>query len=141
MLTQRSKYALRAMTMLAASKPGDMVLVADIAKQRKIPRKFLELILLDLKKRGLLHAKRGKNGGYSLARPANKITFGEIIRITDGPLAPLPCASLTAYRKCDDCEDEKTCGIRRIMRSVRDSSSAILDKATLADAFRAKQQF
>ena len=93
MLSQRSKYALRAMTMLAASKPGDLVLVADIARQRKVPRKFLELILLDLKKRGLLHAKRGKNGGYCLARPANKITFGEIVRITDGPLAPLACAS------------------------------------------------
>lgn len=138
MLSQRSKYALRAMTMLAVSKPGDLVLVADIAKQRKVPRKFLELILLDLKKRGLLHAKRGKNGGYCLARPPNKITFGEIVRITDGPLAPLACASLTAYRKCDDCEDEKLCGIRRIMRSVRDASAAILDKQTLADAILKK---
>ena len=131
MLSQRSKYALRAMTMLAATKPGELILVADIARQRKVPRKFLELILLDLKKRGLLHSKRGKNGGYCLSRPASKITFGEIIRITDGPLA---CASLTAYRKCDDCEDEKSCSIRRIMRNVRDSAAAILDKVSLADA-------
>jgi len=136
MLSQRSKYALRAMTMLAARKPDELVLVAEIAKQRKVPKKFLELILLDLKKRGLLHAQRGKNGGYCLARPANKITFGEIIRITDGPLAPLACASLTAYRKCEDCEDEKTCGIRKVMRGVRDSMSAILDKVTLADAIK-----
>ncbi len=134
MLSQRSKYALRAMTMLAAQTPGQLVLAADIAKQRKVPRKFLELILLDLKKHGLLHAKRGKNGGYCLARPAKKITFGEIVRITDGPLAPLACASLTAYRKCEDCEDEKSCAIRKIMRCVRDASSAILDKSTLADA-------
>lgn len=122
------------MTMLAATKPGELILVADIAKQRKVPRKFLELILLDLKKRGLLHSKRGKNGGYCLSRPATKITFGEIIRITDGPLAPLACASLTAYRKCEDCEDEKSCSIRRIMRNVRDSAAAILDKVSLADA-------
>lgn len=136
MLSQRSKYALRAMLMLAARKPDELVLSADIAKQRKVPQKFLELILLDLKKRGLLHSQRGKNGGYCLARPASKITFGEIIRITDGPLAPLACASLTAYRKCEDCEDEKTCAIRRIMRGVRDSMSAILDKVTLADALK-----
>ena len=124
------------MTMLAARKPDELVLVAEIAKQRKVPKKFLELILLDLKKRGLLHAQRGKNGGYCLARPANKITFGEIIRITDGPLAPLACASLTAYRKCEDCEDEKTCGIRKVMCGVRDSMSAILDKVSLADAIK-----
>ncbi len=136
MLSQRSKYALRAMTMLAARAPGELVLAGDIARQRKVPRKFLELILLDLRKHGLLHAKRGKNGGYCLARPAKKITFGEIVRITDGPLAPLACASLTAYRKCDDCEDEKSCIIRKIMRSVRDASSAILDRSTLADAVK-----
>lgn len=136
MLTQRSKYALRAMTMLAAQKPGELVLAADIAKARKVPKKFLELILLDLTRRGLLHSRRGKSGGYCLARPANKITFGEIIRITDGPLAPLPCASLTAYRRCDDCEDEKACAIRRIMKGVRDATSAILDKSTLADALK-----
>ena len=136
MLSQRSKYALRAMIMLAARKPDELVLVSDIAKQRKVPKKFLELILLDLKKRGLLHSQRGKGGGYCLAKPPAKITFGEIIRITDGPLAPLACASLTAYRKCDDCEDEKSCPIRRIMRGVRDSMSAILDKVTLADAVK-----
>jgi Rrf2 family protein len=124
------------MMMLAAQSPDQLVLVADIAKSRKVPKKFLELILLDLKKRGLLHSQRGRNGGYCLARPANKITLGEIIRITDGPLAPIACASVTAYRKCDDCEDEKTCAIRRVMRGVRDSMSAILDKVTLADSLK-----
>ena len=134
MLTQRSKYALRAMLMLAAQKPGELVLAADIAKKRKVPQKFLELILLDLKKRGLLVSQRGKNGGYRLARPPSKITFGEIVRLTDGPLAPLACASLTGYQRCRDCEDEKTCTIRKTMRKVRDASAAILDHTTLADA-------
>jgi Rrf2 family protein len=136
MLSQRSKYALRAMTMLAAQPQGKLILMADIARQRKVPKKFLELILLDLKRHGLLHSRRGKSGGYSLARPAGKITFGEIIRITDGPLAPLACASLTAYRKCDDCEDERSCAIRRVLRNVRDATAAILDKTTLADAVK-----
>ena len=136
MLSQRSKYALRAMTMLAAQKPGELVLVAEIARSRKVPKKFLELILLDLKRRGLLFSRRGKSGGYCLAKPASKITFGEIIRITEGPLAPLACASLTAYRRCDDCEDEKACAIRRIMKGVRDATAGILDKATLADALK-----
>lgn len=136
MLSSRSKYALRATLMLAGEKRGVLVQVADIAKRRKVPKKFLELILLDLKKHGLLHSQRGKNGGYCLAKPANKITLGEIIRISDGPLAPIACASVTAYRKCNDCEDEKTCPIRRVMRGVRDSMSAILDKVTLAEALK-----
>lgn len=122
------------MLMLAARPPDDLVLVADIAKHRKVPKKFLELILLDLKNQGLLRSRRGKNGGYGLARPPSEITFGEIIRITDGPLAPLACASLSGYRKCEDCEDEKACAIRKVMRGVRDSMSAILDKVTLGDA-------
>ncbi len=123
---------------LAKQKPDQLVLVADIANKAKIPKKFLELILLDMKKRGLLHSQRGKNGGYTLARPSDKITFAEIIRITDGPLAPIACASVTAYRKCEDCEDEKTCAIRKIMRGVRDSMSAILDTVTLADGLSGK---
>ena len=138
MLSSRSRYALRAMLYLAKQKPDELVLVADVAKKAKIPKKFLELILLDLKKRGLLHSQRGKNGGYTLARPADQITFAEIIRITDGPLAPIACASVTAYRKCDDCEDEKTCAIRKVMRGVRDSMSAILDTVTLADSLSGK---
>ena len=138
MLSSRSRYALRAMLYLAKQKPDELVLVADVAKKAKIPKKFLELILLDMKKRGLLHSQRGKNGGYTLARPADQITFAEIIRITDGPLAPIACASVTAYRKCDDCEDEKTCAIRKVMRGVRDSMSAILDTVTLADSLSGK---
>jgi Rrf2 family protein len=134
MLTQRSKYALRAMLLLAAQPAGGLMLVGDIADARKVPRKFLEQILLELKQHGLLESVRGKKGGYRLGRAAGKITFGEIIRITDGPLAPIACASLTGYRRCEDCEDEKTCAVRKTMRAVRDATAAILDTVTLAEA-------
>jgi Rrf2 family protein len=133
-LSKKAKYALRALLMLAEEKDGRMIQVQDIADQQKAPKKFLELILLELKKHGLLHSQRGKRGGYVLAKPASEITFGHIVRIMDGPLAPLPCASLTGYRKCSDCEDENTCSIRRVMRKVRDSMSEILDKTSIADA-------
>lgn len=134
MLSQKTKYALRALLMLAQHGEGEMVQVSDIAEQQKAPKKFLELILLELKKHGLLHSQRGKHGGYTLAKPASEIYFGHIVRIMDGPIAPLPCASLTGYRKCSDCADEATCPIRRVMRRVRDAMSEILDKTTLADA-------
>ncbi len=134
MLTQRSKYALRAMLMLAAQPPEELLMVSEIADARKVPRKFLEQILLDLKMKGLLQSRRGKSGGYRLAKPADRITFGEIIRITDGPLALIACASLTGYERCEDCEDEKVCAIRKTMRSVRDATAGILDTVTLAEA-------
>jgi Rrf2 family protein len=134
MLSQKTKYALRALLMLAEQGEARMIQVSDIAEKQKAPKKFLELILLELKKHGLLHSQRGKRGGYTLAKPADEIYFGQIVRIMDGPLAPIPCASLTGYRKCADCADEATCPIRRVMRRVRDAMSGILDKTTLADA-------
>ncbi len=140
MLSQKTKYALRALLMLAEEGEGQMVQVADIAERQKVPKKFLELILLELKKHGLLHSRRGKNGGYALGKPASEIFFGHIVRIMDGPIAPLPCASLTGYRKCSDCPDEATCPIRRIMRRVRDAMSEILDKTSIADALTPRGQ-
>lgn len=134
MISQKAKYALRAMLMLAERGEGEMVMIAEIAETQKAPKKFLELILLDLKRHGLLFSQRGKNGGYCLGRDAAKISFGEIVRIADGPLAPLPCASLTAYRRCTDCDDEETCAIRKVMRRVRDATAEILDGTSLADA-------
>lgn len=122
------------MLALAAQKDGALIQAADIAADHHIPRKFLELILLELRKHGLIHSHRGKNGGYLLAKPADSITFGQIVRIIDGPLAPIPCASLTGYRRCVDCVDEKACAIRRSMRQVRDAASEILDKMSLAQA-------
>lgn len=134
MLSQKAKYALKAMIALATQDDGELLQAADIAERQNVPRKFLELILLELRKNGLVRSQRGKLGGYALAKPADTITFGQIIRIMDGPLAPIPCASLTGYRRCADCRDEKACAVRKTMREVRDAAAAILDGMTLADA-------
>lgn len=107
-------------------------LAAEIAAQNQIPRKFLDAILLELKNAGILTSKKGKGGGYHLARPSDKITVGQIIRILDGPLAPIACASRTAYRKCADCPDEDACAVRNLMLDVRDAIGLILDRTSIA---------
>ena len=132
MLSQRGRYALKAMIRLAGSEEGASV--ALIAEQDMIPRKFLESIMGDLRRLGLIESRRGKGGGYFLARPAGEITFGEIVRATDGPLALIACASHTAYQRCEDCPDEAACAIRRVMVTVRNEVSQILDRTTLRDA-------
>ncbi|WP_270937567.1 RrF2 family transcriptional regulator [Falsiroseomonas oryzae] len=133
MLTQRAKYGLRAMALLAANcPPGGTISIPDLAQGGHIPPKFLEAILLDLKRHGFLTSRRGKAGGYALARPAERIAIGDLIRALDGPLAPIPCASLTAYRPCTDCADPPSCAIRRLMREVRDAMAQILDGTSLA---------
>ena len=109
------------------------ILISDIASGDRMPRKFLELILLELKNHGLLQSKKGKGGGYFLAKPPTAITAGQIVRIVDGPIAPLPCVSKTAYMRCDECPDERTCPIRLVMKDVREATAKILDTATLAD--------
>jgi Rrf2 family protein len=134
MLSQKAKYALKALIALAECPPDELLQASEIAERHSIPKKFLDLILLELRRNGLVDSRRGKNGGYLLGRPADSISVGTIIRIVDGPLAPIPCASVTAYRKCKDCEDERSCAVRRLMREVRDAASAILDTKTLADA-------
>lgn len=134
MLTQKAKYALKAMLHLARAPQGTSTLAARIADAESVPRKFLELILLELKNEGLVRSRRGRGGGYALARPASEITFGEIIRIAGGPLAPIACASKTAYRRCEDCRDEATCETRQVMARARDAIAAVLDGTTLADA-------
>lgn len=136
MLSQKARYALRALLRLARQDDDALVLIADLADEEKIPRKFLEAILVELRKHGLLDSKRGKAGGYRLAREPSAITLGEVIRILDGPLAPLPCASRTAFRPCDDCTDVETCSVRWVMRDVRDAIAAVLDHRTLADVVR-----
>src|SRR5579884_1327992 len=134
MLSQKAKYALRALLVMAEDADGRPLHVADIAQAEGISRKFLEAILLELRKQGLLTSRRGAGGGYRLARPADQIYFGEIIRIIDGPLAPLPCASVTAFRLCADCPDPHRCSIRWLMQRVRDATAGVLDNCTLADA-------
>ena len=136
MLSNKAKYALKALLILADEQDRGHHLIVDLAERGGIPRKFLEAILLALKNRGILRSKKGKGGGYALARPPEEITLGQVIRWMDGPLALVPCASLTAYRKCDDCADEESCGIRTVMKEVRDATSQILDSTTLADLLR-----
>ncbi len=132
MLTKKSKYGLKAVLALAAQEGEPPVLVSDLAERERIPKKFLEAILLELKRHGLLQSKKGKGGGYFLRQPASEITVGQVIRVLDGPLALVPCVSQTAYMKCEECVDEKTCGIRRAMKEVRDATADILDHTTLA---------
>jgi Rrf2 family protein len=118
--------------MLADHAGRGPVLVSELAAQQGIPKKFLEAILLDLKRSGLLLSKKGKGGGYLLSRPANAITVGQVIRVLEGPLALVPCASQTQYRRCEECVDEATCGVRVAMLEVREATSRILDRTTLA---------
>ena len=133
MLSAKAKYGLKALLYLAQREGEGGVQGADIAKTQNIPKKFLDTILLDLKNNGLLYSKKGKGGGYTLARPTTKIMVGQIVRILDGPLAPIPCVSDTAYRPCTDCHDEDSCQIRRVMRKVRDATAEILDNTSLRD--------
>ena len=135
MLSQKAKYAIKALLVLARRQDSNMLARArDISSQQNIPKKFLDLIFFELRRHGLIHSERGREGGYMLARPAAEISIAEIVRAVDGALAPLPCASVRFYRRCDDCEDEKTCEVRRLMREVRDAASAILDNTSLAEA-------
>jgi Rrf2 family protein len=108
-------------------------LIADLAEQEQIPKKFLELILLQLKNAGILSSRKGKGGGYFLAKDPAQITMGSAVRVLDGPLAPVPCVSETAYQKCTECIDEESCGIRLVMKDVRDAVAAILDSTTLKE--------
>lgn len=136
MISQKAKYALRALVALAKAPPGASVFIGDIAEEQSIPKKFLEQILLDLKRHGLVVSRRGKAGGYALLRPADVISFGQVLRIVDGPIAPLPCLSKMAYRKCDDCQDEATCEVRKVFAQVADATRDVLDRTTVADALR-----
>jgi Rrf2 family protein len=134
MITQRCRYALKAMLNLAQCPPGQPKQVRAISIEENIPRKFLESIMSDMRRSGLVEASRGKLGGYALSRPPELITFGDIMRIIDGPLALLACVSHKFYQRCVDCDDEQTCNLRRIMAQVRKQTSDILDRSTLADA-------
>ena len=133
MLSKKAKYALRALIALARADGDGPVLIADLARRERIPQKFLELILLDLKKQGILQSKKGRGGGYLLRKEPEAIYLGQVIRALDGPLAPLPCVSRTAYAPCEECDDEKGCGIRLVMKEVRDATARILDGTSLAD--------
>jgi Rrf2 family protein len=133
MLTHKSKYALKALIVLAREFGHGPMLISDIAEREGIPRKFLELILLELKNHGILQSKKGKGGGYALGRTPAAIHVSDVLRVLDGPLAPTPCVSRTAYMRCAECLDERTCGVRLVMKQVRDATASILDATSLAD--------
>jgi Rrf2 family protein len=132
MLTRKTKYALRALACLAREPAGAWLPIASIAARERLPRKFLERILLDLNRSGLLDSRKGRDGGYALAKPAAAISVADVVRRAEGPLAPVPCVSETAYRPCTDCGDEATCCIRPVMKQVRDAIAQVLENTSLA---------
>lgn len=135
MLSQRGRYALKALLNIARGN-GSTRQVAAISEEEQIPRKFLESIMSDLRRAGLVRSTRGNMGGYTLARPADLITIAEVVRVTDGPLAMLPCVSRNFYQRCEDCADEYTCQLRKIFAEVRDAVTVILDNRTLSEMLR-----
>ena len=139
MLSQKTRYALKALLELSALPPGATLSSAAIAARRSIPAKFLEAILVELKTDGLVRGQRGRGGGYQLGQSAEVISFGAVVRLMEGPLALLPCVSQTQYRRCPDCPDERTCELRLLFHEVRESTAAILDRRTLADARRSAE--
>jgi Rrf2 family protein len=133
MLTMKTKYALKALAQLATAADGQPLQIADIAEQEQIPRKFLEAILAELKNHGFLRSRKGRGGGYLLAKPADTISLASVIRVLDGPIAPVPCLSRTAYRPCDGCKDEATCAVRLVLKDAHAASLQVLESTTLAD--------
>src|SRR5215216_1496628 len=140
MLSKRSKYAIKGLLALAEHQRGEPVRIVDLAMEGQIPPKFLELILLGLKNQGILRSRKGKGGGYLLARDPADIYLGQIVRMFDGPLAPVPCASQTAYVPCADCPDEAVCGVHLAMKAVRDATARVLDGTSLASLRRQVEQ-
>lgn len=140
MLTKKSKYALKALIRLGEERGRGPILISELATCDDIPKKFLEIILLELKHHGIVASKKGKGGGYQLSKPPEQITIARVVRLIDGPLALTPCVSQIAYAKCDECKDEKTCAIRMVMQEVRDATANILDQTTLADMIRRERR-
>ncbi|GGZ18735.1 Rrf2 family transcriptional regulator [Echinicola pacifica] len=133
MLSKKTKYAFHALTYLGKHKDEGSVLIQDIAAKHGISHKFLENILLELKKAGFLGSKKGKGGGYYLIKEPRDIPLSRIIRLLDGPIALLPCVSLNYYEACEECEDQVRCGLNKVMIQVRDETLNILENKTLAD--------
>ncbi|WP_447641814.1 MULTISPECIES: RrF2 family transcriptional regulator [Chitinophagaceae] len=132
MLSKKTQYAFQALMYLAQNQKNGPILIAEVAQKKKIPLKFLENILLEMRKDGILESKKGKGGGYFLARPANKIILADVMRLIEGPISLLPCVSKYFYEKCANC-DEKTCGLRKTLTEVRDANLNILEHQTVAD--------
>ncbi|WP_067144750.1 RrF2 family transcriptional regulator [Pseudotamlana agarivorans] len=138
MLSKKTKYGLKALTFIARTEGDSPLQVAEIAKNEQIPQKFLESILLTLRKSGILGSKKGKHGGYYLRQPSEEILMTDVMRVLEGPIAMVPCVSLNYYEKCDDCVDEDTCSVNKLMLQVRDSTLNVFRNTTLADLSRPK---
>lgn len=132
MLTKKGKYGLKALVYLSHLPVGQLAFVNDIAVSNNIPKKFLDAILGELRNAGFVQSRKGKEGGYRLAREPAEIKVGHVIRVLDGPLAPIPCASRTQYQSCEDC-DEATCQVRHMMLQVRHAIAEVLDNRSLAE--------
>lgn len=135
MLSRKTKYGIKALTCIARHYQNEdtMVKIADISTIEHISRKYLESILLELRKAGLLGARKGKGGGYYLIKPPDEILMADVIRVLEGPIAMLPCVSLNYYERCEDCPDEVACGVHRLMLQVRDNTLEVLQNNSLAD--------
>jgi len=133
MLSKKTKYGLKALTYIARSEGDSPIQVAVIAKSEQIPQKFLESILLTLRKSGILSSKKGKHGGYYLRKEPSEIKMTDVMRVLEGPIAMVPCVSLNYYEKCDDCPDEHKCSVNKLMLQVRDSTLKVFRNTTLAD--------
>lgn len=140
MLSKKAKYALKALEYLAEKEKLKPILISEISKKQRIPQKFLEAILLLLKRDGILNSKKGKLGGYFLRQSPKEINLGHVIRLIDGPIALTPCVSYKFYQKCDECIDEKTCGIRSVMQDVREATNRIIDRTSLADILKREKK-
>ncbi len=138
MLSRKTKYGLKALSYLARENSKDPVQIIVISEAENISQKFLESILLILRKATILQSKKGKGGGYFLAKPAEEITIASILRVLEGPIAMVPCVSLNFYEKCDDCPDEEACSVHRLMLQVRDTNLGIFENTTLADLIATK---
>lgn len=134
MISQKARYAFKALIALAHAGTGVSRQARDIATSEQIPQSFLEQILLDLRRAGLVGSRRGRDGGHMLLKDAGAISLGQVLRIIDGPVAPLPCLSRTAYRRCDDCVDETACGVRRVFGMAYEANLEVLEQTTIADA-------
>ena len=133
MLSKKTKYGLKALTFIARSSSKEPVQVGEIAKSEQIPQKFLESILLTLRKSGILGSKKGKHGGYYLRKDPSEILMTEVMRVLEGPIAMVPCVSLNFYEKCDDCPDENACSVNKLMIQVRDSTLNVFKNTSLKD--------
>lgn len=134
MISQKAKYALRALVSLARAGRGESRMIGEIAQEQAIPKKFLEQILLELKRAGFVSSRRGRMGGYELVKAPEEIMYGDVLRLIDGPIAPLPCLSKIAYKKCEDCRDETSCEIRHVFERVTLATRAVLDRTSLMDS-------